>query len=97
MIYYKRDPIQTVRGMIMQCLAEQDRRCGGTADRLKPLPWAVRVAYQTHRILLIRWTRPARLEEFLLPPQGGVDWRVPEWLAEVVRTHTYITIVQSTI
>ena len=46
----------------------------------KPLPTLVRLAATTKRLLLIHWTRPCRLEEFLLPPRGGVDWRVPDWL-----------------
>jgi hypothetical protein len=31
------------------------------------------VAAQSQRILLIRWGRPAELEEFLLPPIHGLD------------------------
>jgi hypothetical protein len=77
------DSWESERWMIMQCL-DHDRKCGGTADRLKPIPWALRVAYQTNRILLIRWTRPVKLEEFLVPPKGGMDWRVPEWMADIV-------------
>jgi hypothetical protein len=73
------------RWLIMQCLADQDKRkCGGTADRLKPLPFMLRMAYNTRRILLIRWTRPAMLEDFLVPPKGGFDWRVPHEMANVV-------------
>ena len=80
---------QSERWLIMQCLAEQDKlRCGGTADRLKPLPYLLRMAYETKRILLIRWTRPAMLEEFLVPPKGGVDWRTPNWMAEVLSNET---------
>jgi hypothetical protein len=73
------------RWLIMQCLADQDqKKCGGTADRLKPLPFMLRVAYESQRILLIRWTRPALLEEFLVPPKDGFDWRVPQRMANVV-------------
>ena len=73
------------RWLIMQCLADQDKRkCGGTADRLKPIPFMLRMAYNTRRILLIRWTRPASLEEFLVPPKNGFDWRVPEEMATIV-------------
>ena len=69
----------------MQCLADQDKqRCGGTADRLKPIPFMLRMAYNTRRTLLIRWTRPAKLEEFLVPPKGGIDWRVPEEMSVIV-------------
>lgn len=73
------------RWMIMQCLSSQDKRkCGGTADRLKPLPTLLRLAYEHRRLLLIRWTRPATLESFLVPPVGGVDWRVPEWMIDIL-------------
>jgi hypothetical protein len=71
----------SMRYLIMECL-ENHPKCGGSSDRLKPLPTLVRIAAVTHRILLIHWTRPAKLEEFLLPPKGGVDWRVPDWLRE---------------
>jgi hypothetical protein len=78
------------RWMIMQCLKDQDkRRCGGTADRLKPLPTLLRIAYEHHRMFLIRWTRPAMLETYLVPPKGGVDWRVPEWLGKVMANETH--------
>jgi hypothetical protein len=76
---------ESERWLIMQCLADQDKKkCGGTADRLKPLPFILRVAYESQRILLIRWTRPALLEEFLVPPKDGFDWRVPERMAYAV-------------
>jgi hypothetical protein len=78
------------RWLIMQCFGDQDnKRCGGTADRLKPIPFMLRIAYKHQRILLIRWTRPAMLEEFLVPPKGGFDWRVPEWMANVVSRGSY--------
>ena len=66
-----------IRLLVMECLGPH---CGGTSDRLKPIPAMVRVAAVTNRLLLIHWTKPASLTEFLLPPKGGVDWRVPEWL-----------------
>ena len=76
------------RWLIMQCLADQDQKCGGTADRLKPLPLMLRMAYNTRRILLIRWTRPATLESFLVPPKAGFDWRVPEEMANTMSNST---------
>jgi hypothetical protein len=51
--------------LIVRCL-EHDR-CGGTSDRLKSLPIFVLLAAKTNRLLLLRWTRPFRLEEFLRP------------------------------
>jgi hypothetical protein len=65
--------------LVMQCL-ESDDRCGGTADRLKPIPMLLYLAFQYNRILLIRWQRPCKLQEFLMPPPGGLDWRVPDWM-----------------
>jgi hypothetical protein len=67
------------RFLIMQC-RQHDSRCGGTADRLKPIPYLLLIAAQTQRLLLITWERPHALEEFLVPPQGGVDWRTPSYL-----------------
>ena len=65
------------RYLYVTCLAEY-RKCGGTADRLLSLPFFVRVAAASRRILLIQWTKPAALEEFLLPPVHGIDWRVAQ-------------------
>ena len=81
---WSRDTFDKERWIVMQCLGDQDRKCGGTADRLKTVPWVLRVAYYTRRILLIRWTKPNTLESYLVPPVGGFDWRVPDWLAEIV-------------
>jgi hypothetical protein len=68
----------------MQCIQGLDDHCGGTADRLKPFLFLLREAHVTKRILLIYWTRPAKLEEFLVPPRGGLDWRAPTWLQPIV-------------
>ena len=73
------------RFLVMQCLSSLDEKCGGTADRLKPFLSLLKLAHKSKRILLIYWDRPARLEEYLLPPVGGVDWRVPAWLEAPVR------------
>ncbi|KAG7341300.1 hypothetical protein IV203_023251 [Nitzschia inconspicua] len=78
------------RWLIVQCLMDQDKRkCGGTSDRLKPIPTLLRLAYDTKRILLIRWTRPSLLEEFLMPPVGGLDWRVPPAMVDVIHNVSY--------
>ena len=68
----------------MQCLKGSDTKCGGTADRLKPFLFLLREAYESKRFLVIHWTLPARLEEFLVPPKGGIDWRVPKWFEKIV-------------
>jgi hypothetical protein len=70
--------------LIYRCL-HSDRRggiCGGTSDRLQSLPAKIRLAAKWNRILFILWERPSKLEEFLVPPCGGLDWRVPEWLKD---------------
>jgi hypothetical protein len=56
--------------------------CGGTADRLGPLPFHIRIAARDKRLLLIQWNKPVPLETYLLPPIGGLDWRVPSFLNE---------------
>jgi hypothetical protein len=71
---------ESQRYLLMTCLP-WSLKCGGAADRLMSIPLMVKVAAQSQRILLIKWGRPAELEEFLLPPMNGLDWRVPEWLA----------------
>jgi len=81
---YNRPQSQTagktkLRFMIVRCFTF-DRKCGGLADRLLPLPYLLQVAYSTSRILLIHFERPAPLQHYLLPPQGGMDWRIPDWL-----------------
>ncbi len=76
------------RWLISQCLMSMDsKKCGGTADRLKPIPVLLRVAYENKRVFLIRWTRPSHLEEFLMPPVGGFDWRLPPELNDVMDDH----------
>ena len=65
------------RYLYVTCLKDYPK-CGGTADRLLSLPFFVKVAASAKRVLLIQWTKPAALEEFLLPPVSGVDWRVPK-------------------
>lgn len=66
-----------VKYLVVLCLQEY-HACGGLADRLLPLPIYILYAYKMKRLLLIRWTRPYPLEEFLVP--FGINWTVPEWL-----------------
>ena len=77
--------------LIMRCL-RMDSKCGGASDRLKLIPFALLVAHQTKRILLIEWTRPYPLQEFLFP--NRIDWTVPEWMQIPYKrqTHIYNTI-----
>jgi len=48
---------------------------GGISDRLKHLPYFLLLAYKTKRVLLIKWQTEMQLEDFLVPPFGGIDWR----------------------
>jgi hypothetical protein len=78
-MYVNRQNWTSLRYLVMQCLDTSDK-CGGTSDRLKPMLTLLRVAHVTKRLLVIQWSRPAKLEEFLMPPKGGINWRVPKWL-----------------
>ena len=81
---------ESYRYLIMTC--RDGDRCGGTADRLRPFLALLRLASDTNRIFLIHWDRhnPAHLEEFLVPPRGGLDWRVPTWMLEKLQLHKTI-------
>ena len=65
----------SVEYLVVRCL-DQDTHCGGTADRLMPLPLFVMMAARMKRVLLFYWERPCPLEEFLVPTTV-VDWRIP--------------------
>jgi hypothetical protein len=65
--------------LIMHCY-QHDSRCGGLSDRLTAIPFVLLMAARTKRLFMIRWSRPCKLEEFLVPNENGVDWSVPEWL-----------------
>ena len=63
---------------------------------MMPLPYFVWLAHKTGRRLLLKYSRPHPLEEFLVPPEGegGFDWRLPdeycqkEWDAYADRSWT---------
>jgi hypothetical protein len=67
------------RFLIMRCL-DFDEKCGGASDRLQTIPTMLMLANQTGRMFFIKWSRPAPLQEFLVPPTGGLDWTIPDWL-----------------
>ncbi|VEU43544.1 unnamed protein product, partial [Pseudo-nitzschia multistriata] len=60
----------------------KERQCGGIADRLKSIPFFIAAGARYKRIFLIRWSRPTKLEEFLLPNE--INWSVPDWLPDKV-------------
>lgn len=82
------------RFIVMACL-RNDAKCGGSADRLQPLPFVLRMAAESNRILLIHWDVPAALEAFLLPPRGGVDWRLPEYMYEAVAQTPDVNVIRT--
>ena len=61
--------------LVVTCL--QNDRCGGLSDRLRSLPFMLLVASKVNRVLCIYWSKPFGLDNLLLPPSGGVDWRCP--------------------
>jgi hypothetical protein len=65
------------RFMILRC-SLVEKNCGGVADRLKSLPFFIAAAASSKRIFLIRWERPTKLEEFLLPNE--INWSVLDWM-----------------
>jgi hypothetical protein len=56
--------------LLIRCLPAYDWPCGGVADRLASLPWAMMMAAYTQRLLLLHWEHPidTRLTDFLQPP-----------------------------
>jgi hypothetical protein len=82
---------QDYRYLVLRCLAHETK-CAGTADRLLALPGALVLAHQSQRILLWYWERPAPLERFLVPPPGGLDWRVSEALRDKLDLHNNKTL-----
>jgi len=61
--------------LVLVCL--KTMTCGGASDRLRPLPLILYIAHRTKRVLLIKWEK-LLLEDFQLPPPGGIDWRYPK-------------------
>ena len=72
------DNFREHRYVIMTCL--RGAKCGGMTDRLRPILTHLKVAHMSSRLLFIYWERPFPLEEFLLPPKDGFDWRMPNFL-----------------
>jgi len=76
--------------LIVRCVNMD--RCGGFSDRVKPLlTFVAAAAHQPtglngkehRRIIMIRWTRPYPLENFLLPNE--VNWTVPSYMEETLQ------------
>jgi hypothetical protein len=82
---------QHFRFLILRC-SKRDIACGGTSDRLKPLPMYLRVAYQSRRIFLIRWEQPYPLEEFL-QPTIHFNWSVPHYMESRLDSHNHDVVL----
>ena len=69
---------QNYRFLILRC-SKVEEKCGGVADRLKGLPFFIAAAASStpQRLFLIRWERPTKLENFLVPHE--INWSVPSW------------------
>jgi hypothetical protein len=83
--------------LVIQCLEQSQSKtslragskdessCGSLSERLALLPYWLRMAHETNRLLFIHWTVPTDLLEYLEPPVGGCDWRAPMGLNQMVR------------
>ena len=74
--------------LVVQCMqsrTDSQTSCGNLMERLGLLPYWLRLAHETNRILFLHWTVPTDLSEFLEPPVGGCDWRAPMWMQQLVR------------
>ena len=60
--------------LVIGCFVKD--KCGGTSDRLRGLMYYLYIAYLSERVLVIKWTKPHDLSEYLMPA-GDVDWRAP--------------------
>eukprot|EP00554_Chaetoceros_debilis_P005105 CAMPEP_0194082964 /NCGR_PEP_ID=MMETSP0149-20130528/8336_1 /TAXON_ID=122233 /ORGANISM="Chaetoceros debilis, Strain MM31A-1" /LENGTH=427 /DNA_ID=CAMNT_0038765247 /DNA_START=207 /DNA_END=1490 /DNA_ORIENTATION=- len=52
--------------------------CGGLTDRLGSLLYWLRQAERSNRVLLIHWSVGYLLEDFWIPPVGGLNWVMPQ-------------------
>lgn len=83
--------INDMKFMVVRCIERQ--KCGGLSDRMKPLPFYLMVANLTQRVLLFHWTKPIELENFLMPPDNGIDWRIegtPVTLEDIRNNTNYV-------
>jgi len=58
----------------------KDHKCAGVSDRIRPMPYYVLLAFKLQRVLFVKWQK-FELEDFLVPPAGGIDWRLPKELS----------------
>lgn len=77
---------QNEKFLVMTCHVfkggAQLEACGGLSDRMMLFPYYIWLAHKTGRKFLIKYSKPHPLEEFLVPPEGGLDWRLPDEYCE---------------
>jgi len=73
---------EDVKFIISRCLRED--KCGGASDRLQDMPYNILLANQTDRVLLVRWEKPSPLENFLVPPEFGIDWTISDEMKDML-------------
>ena len=88
----RRNPTNETKYTVTTCIGKE--RCGGTSDRLRPLPYFLLVANATQRVLIIKWTKPHELSEFLMPARD-VDWRLPMEYDEMFANAESATCIRS--
>ena len=73
----RRDHMNDPDTKFLTIACHEGRMCGGISDRLRTTPFFLLLAKKLNRVLLIKWQK-FDLESFLIPPDGGIDWRLPE-------------------
>lgn len=71
--HHMADP--STKFLIMAC--HRNGFCGGVGDRLKSISFYLLLAHKMHRVLLIKWEK-GNIEDYLVPPVGGIDWTCPD-------------------
>eukprot|EP00588_Corethron_pennatum_P019576 CAMPEP_0194329080 /NCGR_PEP_ID=MMETSP0171-20130528/46964_1 /TAXON_ID=218684 /ORGANISM="Corethron pennatum, Strain L29A3" /LENGTH=358 /DNA_ID=CAMNT_0039089681 /DNA_START=360 /DNA_END=1433 /DNA_ORIENTATION=- len=71
---------EDIKFLIVSC-PQSPFPCGGFSDRLKSFDYYFHIANKTGRVLIYNWSKPLALESFLVPPEGGLDWRLPPTLS----------------
>jgi hypothetical protein len=82
--------------MVLQCPFSDNgngRRGDSLSQRFTIIPYLLREAYEMKRLVFIHWTDPTNLEEFLVPPIGGIDWRTPKWLQHAMVRNPSFSLV----
>jgi len=76
--------------LLLRCV--KGEICEGASDRLKHVPTMLLLAAQAlpKRLFFIHWSKPCALEEFLVPPKGGLNWSLPSFLVDKIQANERI-------